>query len=434
MTRRQFLHRSILGMGSLSLMGLAGCSRMVNSARDPNVDYYTCTMHPSVRSQDPKGKCPICSMDLVPVMKKGAAREVRSNDSGPENREFHVPVERQQQIGVTYASVARKPLHDILRTVGVVVPDKTRRWEFVARVDGYVQKLEVSSPGELVEEGQPLLTIYSPDLLAAERELVNLLGTRDTGTARLLDAARSRLKQWNLTTDQIAELEKTKVPSETVALYSPFRGVVESVPIEQGRKVASGERLVTATDLSVVWVWAEFYEDEVSLLARGQTVRISSQTYPGKAFMGRIGLIDPFLSEAKRTARVRIDIPNPDFKLRPQMYVDVELSIDRGEALAIPVSAMLPTGKHTLVFVDRGEGRLEPRAIGLGRKYGDDYEVLSGLEEGERVVASANFLIDAESKIQGAAKAFEENTSGEQRGRADIELENSSPSAGAVAK
>ena len=329
--------------------------------------------------------------------------------------EFSVPVERQQQIGVTYAAAEKKPLHHTIRAVGMVVPDKTRHWEFVARVEGYVQKLHVTSPGEPLAEGQPLLTIYSPELSTAEREFVNLLDARDRAATpegkanadRSLDAARRRLEQWNITAPQIAELEKSRKPSEFLTLNSPFKGVVEDVPVDQGRKVMPGDHLVDVADLSVVWVWAEFYEDELSMLAKGQSVAITAKSYPGEKFAGELSVIDPFLNEMKRTAKVRVDIPNPDFKLRPGMYVNIELAMDMGEGLTIPVSAVMPTGTRTLVFVDKGEGKLEPRLVQLGRKFGDDYEVRDGLKDGERVVASANFLIDAEAKVQGAVKSFE---------------------------
>ena len=404
--------------GMLALVWwLTGCQKQSGAGADPNVDYFTCTMHPSVHLHDANAKCPICSMDLVPVMKKGATDMAAPKAaSGPVLSEFSVPVERQQQIGVTYAPAERKPLQHTIRTVGVVVPDRTRHWEFVARVEGYVQKLHVTSPGEPVAEGQPLLTIYSPELSTAEREMVSLLDTRDRATTpesragieRLIEAGRRRLEQWNITAPQIAELEKTRKPSEFLTLNSPFKGVVEDVPVDQGRKVMPGDHLVDVADLSLVWVWAEFFEDELSMLAKGQKVTISAKAYPGEKFAGELSLINPFLAEMKRTAKVRVDIPNPDFKLRPGMYVNLELAMDMGEGLTIPVSAVMPTGSRTLVFVDKGGGKLEPRAVQLGRKYGDIYEVQSGLKEGERVVASANFLIDAESKVQGAVKSFEE--------------------------
>jgi membrane fusion protein, copper/silver efflux system len=431
MTTGKLIRHFMLGLVLLGLVwGLAGCNKMGgSSAKDPNVDYYTCTMHPSVKSQDPNGKCPICSMDLVPVMKKGANAGAGGHQGDAKNmtgemkttsgqmfNEFFVPVERQQQIGVTYAVAEKKPLHHRIRSVGMIVPDRSRQWSYVARVEGYVEKLYVTSPGEAVRSGAPLLTIYSPELLTAERELVNLLETRDhaaspenrASTERLLDASRRRLEQWNITAPQIAQLEKSRKPSEFLTLNSPFDGVVQDVPVEQGRRVMIGDPLVTVADLSVVWVWAEFYEDELAMLAKGLKLGLTAKSYPGQTFEGEIGLINPFLDETKRTAKVRIDIPNSDRKLRPGMYLNIDLAMDMGEGLTIPVSAVMPTGLRTLVFVDKGAGKLEPRLVQLGGKYGDIYEVQSGLTDGERVVASANFLIDAESKVQGAVKSFEE--------------------------
>ncbi|PYK22867.1 MAG: efflux RND transporter periplasmic adaptor subunit, partial [Verrucomicrobia bacterium] len=351
-------------------------------------------------------------MDMVPVY------ENEKLGGAGQPSEFVVPVERQQQIGVRYAKVERKRLRHAVRAVGLIVPDKTRNWQFVSRVDGYIQKLDVSAPGELVEKDAPLLSIYSPDLFTSEREFVELLRMRDRAKTkdaretpqRLIEATRRRLQLWNVTEQQIADLEKTKTrkASDTLTLLSPFRGVVQSVPLEQGKNVKVGDMLVEVADLSVVWVWAEFYENELPMLQVGQNINISTKSYPGEKFDGTISVINPFLDEAKRTAKVRIDIPNPDFKLRPGMYVNVELGMDMGEALTVPVSAVMPTGTRNVVFVDKGEGKLEPRIVELGSKYGDSYEVKSGLQGDERVIASANFLIDAESKVQGALRGFDE--------------------------
>jgi len=430
-----FLQKTaLLVMLAALLSGAASCSKNSSTGKPNKIDYWTCTMHPSVREKGP-GKCPICSMDLVPVMKESAT-PAGSSKSAPQHdhaamlagkpsdssatsspsHEFVVPVERQQQIGVRYAKVERKPLRHTIRAVGLIVPDKTRNWQFVSRVDGYVQKLDVTAPGELVEKDAPLLSIYSPDLLTSEREFVELLRMRDQAKSkdaretpqRLIESAKRRLQLWNVTEQQIAYLEKTRKASDTLTLLSPFRGVVQSVPVEQGKSVKPGDLLVEVADLSVVWLWAEFYENELSMLQVGQKLTVTAKSYPGQNFDGTLSLIDPFLDATKRTAKVRIDIPNPDFKLRPGMYVNAELEMDMGAALTIPVSTVMPTGTRSVVFVDKGEGKLEPRIVQLGTKYGDIYEVKSGLQENERVVASANFLIDAESKVQGALRGFEE--------------------------
>ena len=435
----------------------AGCMKKGAPSKPSNVDYYTCTMHPSVKSQDPKGKCPICAMDLVPVMMKKGGSEATAETSpqmqgvkgggekqggqtegmegmagmpgmqggkqpnAPQTRQFVVPVERQQQIGVTYATVKREKLRHTIRSVGLVVPDKARNWQFVSRVDGYVQKLNVTAPGEIVDKGAPLLSIYSPDLLTSEREFIELLRMRDEAKSkdaretpsRLINSAKQRLHLWNVTDEQIDELQKTRKPQENLTLLSPFRGIVQSVPAEQGKSVKVGDLLVEVADLSVVWVWAEFYENELPMLKVDQKIEVTAKSYPGEKFEGTISLINPFLEEAKRTAKVRIDIPNPDFKLRPGMYVNAELAMDMGEGLTIPVSAVMPTGTRSIAFVNKGGGKLEPRIVQLGSKYGDSYEVQNGLREGEQVVASANFLIDAESKVQGALTDFESANRGQ---------------------
>ncbi len=468
------------------------CNKRGAEGKPDNVDYYTCTMHPSVKSQDPKAKCPICSMDLVPVMKKKtsgsadekagtnsmgmssqehakmeaakgnegindmkgmpAMQETKGTDThgkeetmakgngdmkgmpgmegmkgmdvkrtgemkGDEPSEFMVPVARQQQIGVTYGTVEKRSLKYTIRAVGMVAYDKQRHWDYVTRVDGYVQKLFVFSRGELVEKNAPLLTLYSPDLLTTQNEFTDLLQARDEArtngsgavlqsTERLVSSVKQRLRLWNITDGQIAELERTRKPQETLTLYSPFKGVVQDLLVDQGRRVRIGDHLVDIADLSTVWVWAQFYQDELPMLKTGLPITITSSSYPGRKFNGKISVIDPFINDTLRTERARIDVENADFKLRPDMYVDIELTMNMGEGLAVPVDAVLPTGLHNIIFVDKGEGKLEPRYIELGREYGDFYEAKSGVKEGERVVTSANFLIDAESKVQGALKNF----------------------------
>jgi Cu(I)/Ag(I) efflux system membrane fusion protein len=433
---------AILSAGVLVSLVLSGCSKPTGKpAADANVDYYTCTMHPSVHSQDP-GKCPICSMDLVPVMKKvsnetnqkrnpggmtdngsgsmGSMTMRPPNQQSGKSTEFTVPVERQQQIGVTYAAVTKRPIQLSIRSVGILEPDTSKMFDYVARVDGYVQELKVNSPGQQVSQGQPLITIYSPDLRSTEQELVNLLNDRDRTASRasvdqLIAASKMRLKLWNVSDQEIAELEKTRRPSDQLMLRSPFDGVVDEVMGRTGMNVKTGDKLVSVLDLSNLWIWAEFYENEVGLLKQGQNIDVSLPAFPNQTFRGQIAVINPVIDAVKRTARVRIDIPNPKAQLRPGMYANVAVKIDDGEGLTIPVQAALPTGERMLVFLDRGQGKLLPRYVQVGRSFtsfdGQQqesyYQVMNGLQEGDRIVSSANFLIDAESQVQGALKDWE---------------------------
>jgi len=335
--------------------------------RDSNVDYWTCTMHPSVHAKDP-GKCPICSMDLVPVMKESAT-PARSTKNAPQHdhaamlagkptdssvtsspsHEFVVPIERQQQIGVSFAAVEMKPLSHSIRAVGRVVPETQRVWRVVSRTAAYVQELGVNAPGELVKKNQVLMKLYSPELLTTQRELIDLLRSRD-GTAknthsargdfqRLIESAERRLRLWNVTDEQITKIEQTRQAEESLPILSKVDGVVQNLPVTQGASVAMGTPLVEVADLSVVWVWGEFYQDELPMLQIGQEVTVTSSSYPGEKFRGQITLIDPFIDNVKRTGRVRLDIQNPDLKLKPDMYVDLVLDMDMGRSLVVPVSA-----------------------------------------------------------------------------------------------
>ena len=436
---KQLFHNPVfrLTVAFLLLAITPACSKRGGAGgRGSNIDYWTCTMHPSVREKGP-GKCPICSMDLVPAMKESAT-PARSTKNAPQHdhaamlagkptdssvtsspsHEFVVPVERQQQIGVSFATVEMKPLSHSIRAVGRVVPETQRVWRVVSRTIAYVQELGVNAPGELVKKNQVLMKLYSPELLTTQRELIDLLRSRD-GTAknthsargdfqRLIESAERRLRLWNVTDEQITKIEQTRQAEESLPILSKVDGVVQNLPVTQGASVAMGSPLVEVADLSVVWVWGEFYQDELPMLQIGQEVTVTSSSYPGEKFRGQITLIDPFIDNVKRTGRVRLDIQNPDLKLKPDMYVDLVLDMDMGRSLVVPVSAIIPTGKRNIAFVDKGEGKLEPRVLDLGGKFGDVYAVKSGLKEGERVVASANFLIDAESKIQGALKDFEQ--------------------------
>jgi membrane fusion protein, copper/silver efflux system len=413
------IHFALIVLSLIGPASFVGCSRpgAAIAQKPSDVDYYTCTMHPSVRSQDPDGKCPICGMDLVPVKKVDANAMQPASIESDKPRIFTIPVDRQQLIGVTYATVETKPLIRTIRAVGTVAAMTNRHWDYVARVDGYIHNLYVAAPGDRVEKGMVLMDLYSPDLVATENEYADLIRMRANGRGdkdapavqnaeRLIDAARARLQQWNISDAEIDALEKSGAPEQYLPLKSPFDGFVEEVAVHQGRHVAAGDHLVDIVDLSSVWVWAEFYENEMPFLKPGLAVMVSSSSVPGLSIPGKVAVVDPFLNDAKRTGRVRIDVDNADSKLRPDAYVDVALTLDEGEGLTIPLESVLPTGEHNIVFVDKGDGRLEPRFVQLGGKYGDFFRVTEGLKAGERVVSSANFLVDAESKVQGALKSW----------------------------
>lgn len=407
-------------MKTISLLVIAlvaivftSCTKQ-QSTLPTDVAYYTCPMHPPVHSPDPHAKCPICGMSLVPA-KKAQTNATPSTPQQPS--EFTVPIERQQMIGVSYTNVELRPVEIQIRVPGTVAYDKQRHWDYVSRVDGYVQELHVASRGDVVEKDQPLLTIYSPDLLVAQGEYVNALRARDDArqsastnlaqsAERMLQSARQRLSRWNISDQELNDLEKTRQPQNTLTLYSPVKGVVQDIAIDQGRHVNIGDHLVDVADLSVVWVWADFYQDDLPLLKKGEHVSVTTSAIPSETFTGKVELVDPFLNEAKRTARARISVENPESKLRPEMYVDATLQTSEEKSLTIPVSAVLPTGTRNLVFVNKGEGKLEPRFIEVGRSFGNLYVVKSGLHEGEQIVSSANFLIDAEAKVQGALQQW----------------------------
>lgn len=429
---RRFALTALAGLLAVA----AGCGRSRTAAPSPaptssvtasrQVAYYTCTMHPFVHETHP-GTCPICGMDLVPVYQKNAAVPApaagpmpgglmpTAENASPAPGEFFVAPERQQMIGVTYGTAEETPLRKTIRAAGVVAPDALRRWEFTPRVSGYVQQLFVASPGEAVKKDQPLLTLYSPELFSTENDFVEALRSRDqaraAGSAELLtaaqqlaDSARRRLALWNVTAAQIAAIEQTRAPDDHLTLLSPFAGVVQTVAVAPGARIAAGQPLLSLADLSTVWIWAEFYQEDLPFLKPGLPVTVTTDAWPGETFPGRIALVDSFLNAATRTVRVRLDLPNPGLRLRPAMFVNATLAIDAGRGLTVPFDAVLPTGRHNIVFLDRGGGHLEPRFVQLGGTFDGRYLVTSGLKPGDRIVTSANFLIDAESKIQGALK------------------------------
>jgi Cu(I)/Ag(I) efflux system membrane fusion protein len=341
-------------------------------------------------------------------MKPSAAPE-----GGPAQAYAMVAPFKQQLIGVKTSVVEKRSLETVVRAVGRVDYDEQRIAHVNLRISGWVEDLFVDYIGQVVRKGQPLFTLYSPDLVATQDEYLLALRARDKvkdspipevhqQADQMVEAARDRLRLWTLTDDQINELAKRGKAQTYVTIYSPIRGYVIDKKVFKGRFVQPEMTLYTITDLSTVWVNAEIYEYEVPFVRIGQPATVTFASYPGEQFHGHVSYIYPYLNKDARTVKVRLDLPNPDTRIKPDMYGDVLINVDRGSKVAIPEQAVLNSGTRTLVFVVRGEGLFEPRAVKLGPKIGSYYEVHQGVTEGERVVTSGNFLIDSESKLMAA--------------------------------
>lgn len=355
------------------------------------ISHYTCPMHTSVHATHP-GKCPICGMDLVPVTKSEAK-------SGA----VRVDPQRLQKIGVRFAEVERAPLVRTVRALGRVTWDETKLVDVAPKVRGFVRGLRADAHGARVARGDVLFAVYSPELYAAQTEY---LQARRSANEPLRLAARARLRLWDVADRDVAELEQRGEPLEALPVRSPVNGVLVEKNIVDGAAFEPGVRLFRIAPLDRVWVEAEVYASDLPLVSVGQSATISAPYLPGRALEARVAYVLPSLASETRTARVRLEVGNGDLALRPEMFVDVALRADLGERVLVPASAVIVAGERRVVFVDRGEGRLEPRTVTTGAASEDQIEILDGLAPGERVVASGNFLIAAESRIQSALEQW----------------------------
>ena len=368
--------------------GAAASSDEKQAAGD-EVSHYTCSMHPSVKSKQP-GTCPICSMDLVPVTKK----EVETGT-------IRVPLEQRQKIGVTTGRAERREVSQTIRAVGRVTYDETRLADVTMKYRGWIGKTYANYSGFRVEKGEPLFTLYAPELLSAQEEFLESLRRQAPGRdGMLLESARRRLRLWDLTDAQVRRLAESGDVLEYMPILSPVTGTVTEKKAFDGAAVQPGMLLYRIADLSTVWIEAEVYEGDVPLVKEGQTAEVRLSYLPERTFRGDVAYIYPYLDAPTRTGRIRIVVGNADGSLKPDMYASVEIEAPLGRQLVVSEGAVVRAGKTNIVFLDLGEGRLRPKRIEIGRKVGDDYVVLSGLDEGDTVVTSGNFLIAAESKLK----------------------------------
>jgi RND family efflux transporter MFP subunit len=325
--------------------------------------------------------------------------------------------ERLQSIGVKFGVVRKKFIVDQIRTTGNVAIDETQLAYVQTRFSGYIEKVFADSNYQYVRKGQPLFTIYSPELVAAEREYLIAKQNARTlshstvpgvseGSDSLVSASADRLKQWNLPAREIARLESSGAIQQSLEIDSPVSGFITERNALPNLTVQPDTRLYTIANLSTVWVFAQVFQNDLGRVRVGQSAALTVDSYPGRTFHGRVDFVYPDVDMTTRTARVRLVFPNPNLTLAPGMFVNVTLDAPLGDQLAVPVSGVLQTGTRQIVFVDRGDGYLDPREVQLGEQAGGDYVVLKGLHAGERIVTSANFLIDSESQLQAALGSF----------------------------
>ncbi|MEQ1833674.1 MAG: efflux RND transporter periplasmic adaptor subunit [Candidatus Eisenbacteria bacterium] len=402
------------GLSLLALISIASwVAWQVGLHRDPDAarakhtsaTLYRCPMHPNYTS-DKAGDCPICGMKLEAVEPEdGRSHDTHAGDV-PGLVTVQIPAARTQLLGVRRATVQRGSLGDGAPLVGFVSPDESRLRRVQLRVSGWVQSVAMNRTGESVRAGQPMLSLYSPELHQSEQEYLIALGDgqgmagHDAGAH---DASRERLRLLGVPDDEVARLERERTPSSRLALKSPVTGTVLERNVVEGQYVGADTPLFTIADLSRVWVLLDLYEIDMGRVRVGDRARFTADGLPGRVFNGAIDFIYPTVSSETRTLKARLTLDNRDGMLRPGMYGQVDVASRKGvPALMVPSEAVINTGEVSYVFLARGDGRYEPRRVWTGRGDGDKVTVLRGLAFGDTVVASASFLIDSESRLKAA--------------------------------
>ncbi len=356
-------------------------------------EYYTCPMHPSVISDRP-GACPVCGMALV---KKSAQADVSKEEL---KNLKHVSLSPTQRVLANVATmpVERMPFTKMIDVVGIVDVAETYQATVSARFRGRIEKLYVNFTGDVVTKGQPLVEMYSPDLVTSQQEFILALGGNQQN---LIDGMRERLRlNYGMTNEQIRHLEETRKVQTAVRFNSPISGTVVLKQVQSGQYVDEGTVLYQLANLSKVWIYLDVYEKDIQFIRKGQTVHITSDAYPNNEFTGKVTFVDPVMNPETRTVRTRTEFDNRHGKLKPKMFVKAQLHMEGKNTLTVPSSAIMFTGKRTVVWVETKTNTFEPRDVVLGQSANFDYEIVSGLEEGEMIAVSGGFLIDSESALQ----------------------------------
>jgi RND family efflux transporter MFP subunit len=341
-----------------------------------------------------------------------------AENAGTPRAEIMIDPRRQQLIGVRTVPVERRALTATVRTVGVVRYDETRLADINLKLEGWVRDLYVDTTGEFVKVGQPLFTLYSPELVTTQNEYLLALKTREQvrhsqladareHADRLVESAKQRLALWDLPPDQFSKLEESRHAQTAIVFRSPVTGYVIEKHALQGQHVMPGQSLYKIADLSTVWVEADLYEGELPRVRVGAPATVTIDAYPGERFTGKVAFIYPFVGEQTRTVKVRFTLANRGARLKPGMYANVELPTSTGRSLVVPTNALLDSGQEQVVFVAKGDGYFEPRRVTVGQRMDDAVEIVSGLKEGESVATGAAFFLDSESQLRSSLQAYE---------------------------
>ena len=393
-------------------------TRTADAAKGRKVLYYVDPMHPAYKSDTP-GVAPDCGMTLEPVYADAAAPTGTGGTTQQPilNGAIKISPERQQLIGVKFATVELDGQTRSIRAVGKVTFDETRVAHVHTRIEGWIEKVFVDFTGDFVKQGQPMLTIYSPEMLASQQELLLAARARDlmrnnplaSATEHgdsLFQAAKRRLELWQLQDEQIDQVLKTGQPIHSVTVYAPASGFVSERKAFPNQKVTPDSDLYTITDLSRIWIVADVFESDITSIKVGASAYVAFSNGNAPPLGAKVSYIQPQVDPMTRTLKVRLDASNPGLRMKPDMFVNVEFGIASAKQLVVPTNAILDTGDRQTVFVDLGDGYLEPRQVTVGDRFGDRIAITSGLTAGERVVSSGTFLIDSESQLKAAASGM----------------------------
>jgi membrane fusion protein, copper/silver efflux system len=427
------MRRVLVGLLVLAVIAaaIAGGYKLFDRHGNHESIKYTCPMHPQI-IQDMPGSCPICGMTLVPVGRDHSggeeakapkqSMEMEEDNTGTKGNlvAINVPPEKRQMLGVRFDVVSKRLISKQIKTSARIVADEKRMHRITTKIGGWIEKLYINQTGYHVQKGEALLSIYSPELVSAQYEYLSAIKAEAAVRAgndpitedisAIKEAARERLKLFDLTEGQIKELEKSGSAKRQMTVYSPASGFVIEKSVLEGQKIMTNDSLLVIADMSQVWAEADIYEPDISYVKPGMAVELTPPSFPGAVFAGKISFMYPYLGPATRTMKARMEIPNPDNLLRLEMYADAKITYVVGERTCVPESAVMRTGENNYVFIEGKGDSIEPRDITLGVMGSNGYfEVIRGLSEGEKVVTSANFLVDSESSLKAAFKAAQEH-------------------------